>query len=271
MLVFDGEAATALWRPLVPAVLDGCRDAGLEIAGAWIRGTRGRGAAGGEALGDVPAAPIVMREHGALFEVDVRVGQKTGFFLDQRQNRALIGAHAAGATVVNLCCYTGGFSVHAALGGAQRVTSVDVAAPALAAVAGNLARSGVDPSAHEAVCADAFAFLEDAAARGRTWDIVIVDPPSFAPSEKARGQALRAYQRLNALALAVVAPGGSLASASCSSHVSEADLLGVVAAAGAQAGRRVRLRHILGAASDHPVLPAFPEGRYLSFLLGDVA
>jgi 23S rRNA (cytosine1962-C5)-methyltransferase len=268
--VFDGEAAAALWRPLLPAVLDGCREAGVTLAGAWSRGARGRGGKG-EALGDVPAAPVVMHERAARFAVDVRAGQKTGFFLDQRHNRALIGAHAAGATVLNLCCYTGGFSVHAALGGARRVTSVDLAAPAVAAVADNLARSGVDASAHEAVCADAFDFLDQARARGRRWDIVIVDPPSFAPSEKARGQALRAYQRLNALALEVVEPGGLIASASCSSHVTEADLLGVLAGAGAQTRRRVRLRHVLGAASDHPVLPAFPEGRYLSFLLGDVA
>ncbi|MCA9674319.1 MAG: class I SAM-dependent rRNA methyltransferase, partial [Myxococcales bacterium] len=224
-----------------------------------------------EALGAVPDGVIEIHEGAARFEVDVRAGQKTGFFLDQRPNRALVAAHAAGATVLNLFAYTGGFSVHAALGGAQRVTSVDLSAPAVAAIGRNLARSGVDPAGHEQVAIDAFAFLEQAAAQGRRWDVVIVDPPSFAPSEQARAKALRAYARLNELALAVVEPQGLLASASCSSHVSEADLLAVLAQASARSGRPLRLRFIGGAGSDHPVLPGFPEGRYLSFLLAAAA
>jgi len=264
--VFDGAAAARLWRPLLPAVLEGLREGGVAIAATWVRGARGEGG-GGEAIGDVPEL-VVIREAAARFEVDVRRGQKTGFFLDQRQNRALVAAHAAGAEVLNLFSYSGGFSIQAALGGARRVTSVDLSAPAIAAARRNAERSGV-AEAHEAVTADAFDFLADAAVRGRRWDIVIVDPPSFAPSEKARPAALRAYGRLNEAALAVVTPGGLFASASCSSHVSESDLIGVLADAGRRAERRLRLRHILGAASDHPVSPAFPEGRYLSFLFGD--
>jgi 23S rRNA (cytosine1962-C5)-methyltransferase len=270
VVVFDGDAAARRWRPLVDAVLDGARDAGFEVAGAWLRRPRGAADGAGEAVGVVPAE-VVIHEGAARFEVDVRHGQKTGFFLDQRSNRALVAAHAAGATVLNLFSYTGGFSVHAALGGARHVTSVDLSAPAIAAARRNAERSGVAAGAHDAVVADAFAFLDDAAVRGRRWDLVIVDPPSFAPSEKARPRALSAYGRLNRLALGVVAPGGVFATASCSSHVAEADLLAVVAEAGRRADRRVRLRHILGAAADHPVLPAFPEGRYLSFVLGDVA
>ena len=257
VVVFDGPAMERLWRPLLPAVLDGA-----GIARAWVRGARGGGGAG-EAIGAVPDE-IVIREGAARFEVDVRRGQKTGFFLDQRHNRAVVAAHAAGAEVLNLFSYTGGFSIQAALGGARHVTSVDLAAPAIDAARRNAARSGV--TAHDAVAADAFEFLAEAAARGRRWDLVICDPPSFAPSEKAKPKALRAYARLNAMAAAVVAPGGLFASASCSSHVTEADLLAVLA----RSGRRLRVRHILGAASDHPVLPAFPEGRYLTFVLGDV-
>lgn len=269
VIVFDGPAAAALWRPLVPAVLDGIRLGGVAVTGAWLRGARGEQDVG-EALGDVPAE-VIIREGAARFEVDVRHGQKTGFFLDQRQNRALVASHAAGLEVLNLFSYTGGFSIQAALAGARHVTSVDLSAPAIAAATRNAARSGVDAAAHDAVVADAFEYLTDAAARGRRWDLVIVDPPSFAPSEKARPRALRAYGRVNELALAVVAPGGLVASASCSSHVSEADLIAVLAEAGRRAGRRLRLRHIAGAASDHPVLPAFPEGRYLSLLLADAA
>jgi len=264
VVVFDGPAAAALWRPLVPAVLDGARDAGAKIEHAWYRGVRGEDDPG---EGDGPGE-VIIHEGAARFEVDVRRGQKTGFFLDQRGNRALVAQHAAGADVLNLFSYTGGFSVQAGLGGARRVMSVDISAPAIAAAGRNASRSGV--TAHEGVVADAFAFLDDAARHGRRWDVVIVDPPSFAPSEKAKPRALRAYTKLQEAALRVVAPGGLFASASCSSHVNEADLLGAVAA-GARAARvEVRLRHIGGAASDHPVLPAFPEGRYLTFLLGDV-
>ena len=267
VVVFDGPAAAALWRPLVPAVLDGIRLGGVAVTGAWLRGARGEQDPG-EALGDVPAE-VIIREGAARFEVDVRHGQKTGFFLDQRQNRALVANHAAGLEVLNLFSYTGGFSIQAALAGARHVTSVDLSAPAIAAATRNAVRSGVDVAAHDAVVADAFDYLTEAAARGRRWDLVIVDPPSFAPSEKARPRALRAYGRVNELALAVVAPGGLVASASCSSHVSEADLIAVLAEAGRRAGRRLRLRHIAGAGSDHPVLPAFPEGRYLSLVLAD--
>ncbi len=262
VVVFDGGAAARLWRPRLPAVLDGLRDAGVAIGAAWVRGVRGE-AGDGEAIGAIPDE-IVIHEGQARFEVDVRRGQKTGFFLDQRQNRALVAAHAAGATVLNLCSYTGGFSVQAALAGARRATSVDLAAPAIAAAARNAARSGV-AEAHEGVTADVFAFLEGA--RGRTWDIVIADPPSFAPSEQARPRALKAYARLADAALGAVAPGGLFAFASCSSHITEADLIGILA----RATRRVQIRHIAGAASDHPVLPAFPEGRYLKFLLCSVS
>jgi 23S rRNA (cytosine1962-C5)-methyltransferase len=160
--------------------------------------------------------------------------------------------------------YTGGFSLHAALGGAERVSSVDVAAPALAALRENLALSGLPEAAHDLHVSDAFAFLEDAAARGRRWDLVIVDPPSFAPSERAKPAALRAYVRLANAGLAVVEPMGRFALASCSSHVTEADLLASLTTPD------LRLRTAVGAASDHPVLPAFPEGRYLKFLFFDV-
>jgi 23S rRNA (cytosine1962-C5)-methyltransferase len=206
-----------------------------------------------------------MAEDDARFAVDVRAGQKTGFFLDQRDNRRTIRRHAAGARVLNLFSYTGGFSLHAALGGAVHVTSVDVAAPAIAALGKNLALSGLPETAHELVIADAFDFLALARTQGRRWDLVIVDPPSFAPSERARPGALRAYGKLTAAARAVVEPGGRFALASCSSHITVSDLLGI------QTDPELRLRAFAGAASDHPVLPAFPESQYLKFLFFDVS
>ena len=264
VVVFDGPAATAFWRPRLPDVFAGLERGGIAITHVWIRGER-RDRTAGEALRGDPPAEIVITEDEARFAVDVRAGQKTGFFLDQRDNRRIIRRHAAGATVLNVFSYTGGFSLHAALGGATHVTSVDIAAPAIAGIAHNLALSGISPAGHEGVTADAFDFFARSKQRGRTWDLVIVDPPSFAPSEKARPAALASYRKLAVAALGVIAPGGRFALASCSSHITEADLLGLAAGIGP-----LRLRLAGGAGSDHPVLPAFAEGRYLKFLFFDV-
>lgn len=264
VIVFDGPAASAFWRPRVPDVLAGLERAGISIAHVWMRGER-RERTAGEALRGDPPEEIVITEDEAKFAVDVRAGQKTGFFLDQRDNRRSVRRHAAGATVLNVFSYTGGFSVHAALGGAARVTSVDIAGPAIAGIAKNFERSGLAAASHEGVTADAFDFFARSKQRGRTWDLVIVDPPSFAPSEKARPAALAAYRKLAVAALAVTAPGGRFALASCSSHVTEGDLLDLASGLGP-----LRLRLAGGGGSDHPVLPAFPEGRYLKFLFFDV-
>jgi 23S rRNA (cytosine1962-C5)-methyltransferase len=266
VVVFDGPAASAFWRPRIDDVLAGLDRGGAAIRHVWLRGER-RDRSPGEALRGAPPVNIVISEDDARFGVDVRSGQKTGFFLDQRDNRRTIRRHAAGQTVLNLFAYTGGFSIHAALGGAARVTSVDIAAPAIAAIEKNAVLAGLDPSAHERVAADAFEFLDRAASQGRRWDLVIADPPSFAPSERAKGSALRAYEKLAAAALAVVEPRGRFAFASCSSHVTEADLMAVIAGL---PDADLRLRVAAGASSDHPVLSAFAEGRYLKFLFFDV-
>jgi 23S rRNA (cytosine1962-C5)-methyltransferase len=268
VVVFDGPAAAGFWRPRLGDVLAGLERGGAMIAHAWLRGERRRTAgvsSAGEAVRGEPPGELVIVEDEARFAVDVRAGQKTGFFLDQRDNRRTIRRHAAVETVLNLFAYTGGFSLHAALGGAARVTSVDIAPPAIAGLEHNLALSGLPAAAHERVATDAFDFLARAAKQHRRWDLVIADPPSFAPSERAKPAALAAYRKLAAAALAVTEPTGRFALASCSSHVTEADLLDVVAGLAP-----LRLRAVAGAASDHPVLPAFPEGRYLKFLLFDV-
>lgn len=269
VVVFDGAAASAFWRPRLPDVFAAIGEH-ATVEHVWLRGERGQRGAGEAWKGDPPAL-VVIAEDAARFHVDVRHGQKTGFFLDQRDNRTLVARHAAGARVLNLFGYTGGFSVHAALGGAREVTTVDIAAPAIAAARRNFTASGIDASAHAFAAVDAFDFLAQARADGRRWDLVIVDPPSFAPSERTRGRALGAYASINALAADVCEPGGLLASASCSSHVTEPDFLGALADAARQVNRPMRVRCLLGAASDHPILPAFPEGRYLKFALADLA
>ena len=259
----DGAGAAAFWTGRIAAVVDAARGAGLRIDRVWLRSRRGAGRA---LLGDPPPDRVTVHEDGLRFEVDVRQGQKTGLFLDQRENRRYLAALSGGRRVLNLFGYTGGFSLHADRGGAARVVTVDQARPAIEAAARNIAASGLDARTHELACADAFAWLESAAAAGRRFDVVVCDPPSFAPRAQALEAARAAYRRLNALALAVVAPGGLLLTASCSSHMTLGDLRDAVAAAALDTGRRVLVRTTRGAASDHPVLPAFPEGDYLKLL-----
>ncbi len=266
VVVFDGGAAAALWRPRLPAILAGLGDGGLAVRATWVRGVRGaRGADARDGGDGGPTVPIV--EHGARFTVDVRAGQKTGFFLDQRGNRARIAALAGGARVLNLFAYTGGFSVAAGRAGAAAVTSVDIAPAAIAAADRHWRDNGLPADHHRAVAADCFDFLAAAAGRGERWDVVVVDPPSFAASEAARPAGLAAYQRLNLAALAVTSPGGLLVAASCSSHVTERDLRGVLAEVGAAAARSLVVVEARGHDPDHPTLPAFPEGQYLKLLI----
>lgn len=210
---------------------------------------------------------LIVREHGMRFLVDIVHGQKSGLFLDQRENRRLIRRYTAGLSVWNGFAYTGGFSVAAGLGGARRVVTVDSAAPAVAAARRNFALNQLDPLAHEFYADDVFVHLKQVAQRGVVYDLVIVDPPSFAPTHRALPTALAAYRELHRLALAAVAPGGLLAAASCSSHVPETEFLSTLLDAAQQTRRRLRILEIHGQPADHPTLPAFPEGRYLKFIL----
>ncbi len=217
--------------------------------------------------GRAPDGPLQVEEHGLRLEADLRQGHKTGLYLDQRENRRRVGRLAAGRRVLNLFSYTGGFSVAAALGGATRVDSVDVAAPALAAAGRNFAMNGLSPDGpgYGFHAVDTMDFL--AAERG-PWDLIIADPPSMAPSADSRPKALAAYKLLARRCLERLAPGGILVSCSCSSHITAADLRGVLAEAATQAGRPLRLFALHGAGPDHPVLPAFPEGDYLQAWYG---
>lgn len=264
--VFDGAAAAALWRPHMRAVIDGLAAGGVELARMWGRADGKRGSSASTLMGDAPPKLIEIEEHGARFEIDVRSGQKTGFFLDQRANRQRVRALAKGKRVLNVYCYTGGFSVQAALGGAAAVTSVDIAAPAIAAVARHFELNGVAAPAHRHLAVDANDFFKDPERRREVYDVVIVDPPSFAPSEKTRPKGLAAYRAINTSAMRLVRPGGVLVSASCSSHVRADDLIEVVGAAAGETKRNARIFEVAGADVDHPVRAGFREGRYLDCL-----
>jgi 23S rRNA (cytosine1962-C5)-methyltransferase len=215
---------------------------------------------------------VEVREHGVPFVVDLVKGQKTGAFLDQRENRRRVGElvarrkHAGlGVRVLNLFSYTGGFSQRAALAGGT-VTSVDIAAPAHATAQESFRLAGLDPKAHTFASADAFAFLERAKTRGESWDVVISDPPSFAPSERAKPKAISAYRALHRACTAVLAPGGTFVAASCSSHISLEELTSTLDDITLERSD-LRVLELHGSPPDHPTLPSFPEGRYLKLAI----
>jgi 23S rRNA (cytosine1962-C5)-methyltransferase len=226
------------------------------------------GGRGGKVLfGKAPADPVVIREHGVRFGVDVRRGQKTGFFLDQRENRALVRRLSAGRSVLNCFSFSGGFSVNAALGGASRVFSVDQDADAIALARDNFGRNGLDPNAHDFLAADVFELLASFRREGRRFDLVILDPPAFAKSQRAVQGALDGYASLNRQALEVVEPGGLLVTASCSARVSPEAFEGAVREAGFKASVDLTLLEERFQPPDHPLRLQFPEGRYLKFLV----
>lgn len=273
VVVFDGEAAATLRQAVVRCFASNTQ--AWSLTTLIERHQRRQGHGHDWLYGPPPALPEkqrgrhplewVYREHGMHLLVDVENGQKTGTYLDQRENRRFVRSRAAGLSVWNGFCYTGGFSVAAALGGATRVVSVDRQAAAIETARRNFALSGLPMKPHDFLVQDVFVALRAAKAAGERFDWVIVDPPSFAPTEAAVPQARLAYQRLVAQALDIVTPGGFLSAASCSSHVDEEAFLSAMCDGARVAGRALRFLEIRGQPGDHPTLPAFPEGRYLKF------
>lgn len=218
-------------------------------------------------VGQLTVNPVPFLENGVYFVADVINGQKTGFFLDQRNNRKLIGEMAANRAVLNVFGYTGGFSVYAGLGGASRVTTVDLSGPALQTAEQHWRSNNLPPAQHRAIKADAFSFLADAAKNKDAWDLVVIDPPSFASSKETLKSGLAAYQKLIAAATAVVNADGLLAAASCSSHVDLAAFLIACEEGVSKARRRATVLAIAGQPADHPTPLVFSEFRYLKFVL----
>lgn len=264
---------TAAWLPHLGAVLDGLR-AVMTPARIVLRMSRNMASAahrehglenGRELTGAGVDGPVLFRENGLLFEADLVHGQKTGFFLDQRDNRARVEGLAGGRTVLNVFAYTGGFSIYAARGGAREVTSLDLSAPALAAAERNFAHNAADArvaaTGHRTLQGDAFELLRELATEGVRYDVVILDPPAFA---KARGEvdrALESYATLVRLGLDVLERGGTLVAASCSSRVTADEFATMVTDTAHAAGRPLHVLERTGHALDHPV--TFAEGAYL--------
>ena len=206
----------------------------------------------------------VATENGLKFHIDWLKGQKTGFFVDQRDNRALLERYARGRSVLNMFCYTGGFSVYALRGGAELVHSVDSSAKAVDLTRANVALNFPGDTRHEAYAEDAFKYLD---AMGQRYDLIVLDPPAFAKHRDALRQALKGYTRLNAKAFEKIRPGGILFTFSCSQVVTKDQFRMAVFTAAAQSKRRVRILHQLHQPADHPVNIYHPEGEYLKGLV----
>ncbi len=217
--------------------------------------------------GRLPPRDLVVEEHGLLYHADLAAGQKSGLYFDQRENRLTLGSWCRDKMVLDCFCYAGGFSLHAVRGGAARVTACDSAGAAVDAARRNFRLNGFDPARHEFVTQDCFDLLDQYGSEGRRFDVVVLDPPSFARERKRRHAAVRAYVRLNRLALGCLGPGGLLVSASCTSQVSAGTFREALGEAARRAGRRLITVHEAGQAVDHPVPAHFPEARYLKFVV----
>lgn len=256
---FDGEGSRAFYADLDKQLRECGAGLNLPLRKVIDRDAR-----------EQEAEEVQVEENGIHFWVDLGRGQKGGLFLDQRDNRRAVAARAEGKSVLNLFGYTGGFSLYAARAGATHTDTVDIARPAIAAARRNFEGNGLPLEAAGLHATDVFAFLARAIAQKQSWDIVISDPPSFAPSKNSLPMARRSYLQLHRLATQVVRPGGLLAAASCSSHLDRREFLALVKTGVHQAGRRFTLESYTGAGLDHPTLPVFPEGDYLKFALGKV-
>ncbi len=263
------SAGAEHWRAeLAGAVreLTGCACV-YERSDADVRELEGLSARSGVLHGSLPAAGVNMREHGLIYGVDVTKGHKTGFYLDQRDNRKRVGELARGREVLNCFCYTGGFTLNALAGGAASVLSVDSSAAALAQAQDNLERNGLDAARAEWQEADAFKYLRTLRDQRRSFDLIVLDPPKFAPTAAFAEKAARGYKDINLLALKLLRPGGLLASFSCSGGVSADLFQKILAGAALDAGAEASIVGRFAAAADHPVLLSFPEGDYLKGLL----
>lgn len=254
-----------------PAILEHLRER-LAPKGVWLRTEKGIGevegleAADGLLWGEEPSRPLFIEENGLQLGVDVVEGHKTGYYFDQRENRRAVAGYAAGRRVLDAFCYTGGFGLAAAKNGASHVTAVDSSGPALETARANAELNGLSER-FRFVDSAAVPFLEQAAASGDKFDLIVLDPPKMARTRSGIDRALKGYLRLNRLALEILAADGILATCSCSGLVEREVFLDVVARAALEAGRTVQLLETRGQAVDHPVSAFCRESAYLKCVI----
>lgn len=267
------SAGADKWRKAIVAGLvkaTGCARI-YERSDSDVRGLEGLEPTVGWLHGEPPAGALSIDENGVQLAVDVVGGHKTGFYLDQRDNRAWLRSVAAGKDILNCFCYTGGFSLQALAGGAAHVLSIDSSGPALAQARANLALNPQLPAERaEWLEADVFQALRDFRKAGRTFDLIVLDPPKFAPSAAHADRAARAYKDINLLGFRLLRPGGLLMTYSCSGGIGLELFQKIVAGAALDAGREARIVRRLSGTADHPVALNFPEGEYLKGLLVQV-
>lgn len=264
------SAGADKWRNAIVAGLvkaTGCARV-YERSDSDVRGLEGLGPTTGWLHGEAPSTPLSIDENGVRLAIDIAGGHKTGFYLDQRENRALLGQLSAGKDVLNCFCYTAGFSLQALAGGAKSVLSIDSSGPALAQAQANLALNPTLPSDRaQWLEADVFQALRDFRKAGRTFDLIVLDPPKFAPSAAHAERAAKAYKDINILGFRLLRPGGFLMTYSCSGGVGLEMFQKIIADSALDAGRNARIVRRLSGAADHPVALNFPEGEYLKGLL----
>jgi 23S rRNA (cytosine1962-C5)-methyltransferase len=244
----------------------GCANV-YERSDASVREREGLAKATGVLAGAAPPEHIHIEEHGVRYAVNVRTGHKTGFYIDQRDNRQLVMQHAKGREVLNCFCYTGGFTLAAMRGGAAGVTSVDSAGDALALAKRNFDLNGFDPAKAHWCDADVFGLLRQMRQQGRSFDLIVLDPPKFASSAQQVERAARAYKDVNLLALQLLRENGLLFTYSCSGAISAELFQKIIAGAATDAKVNARILRRMHAGMDHPLMTSFPEGDYLKGLL----
>lgn len=263
------SAGAEKWRDAICRALLGATDAKriFERSDSEVRKLEGLEAQTGWLHGEARENALTIEEYGVTLGVDIIGGHKTGFYLDQRENRRLTRELAAGRRVLNCFCYTGAFSLQALAGGANEVISIDSSGPALAQAARNLAANpALDAARARWVEADVFAALREYRAAEERFDLIILDPPKFAPSAAHADRAARAYKDINLLGFRLLKPGGILMTYSCSGGIGLELFQKIVSSAAADAGVTASIIHRLSAAADHPIGLAFPEGEYLKGL-----
>lgn len=267
------SAGADKWRDAIAAALAQATDCArvFERSDSDVRTLEGLRPRTGFLHGEEPGADLVIDEHGIRLGVDIHGGHKTGFYLDQRENRLLVRELADGRSVLNCFCYTGGFSLQALAGGATQVLSIDSSGPALESARRNLALNPQLPAGRaEWRDADVFEELRALKKGGARFDLIILDPPKFAPSAAHADRAARAYKDINLLGFRLLSPGGLLMTYSCSGGIGVDLFRKIVAGAAIDAGADARILRRLAASPDHPVALAFPEGEYLKGLLCQV-
>ncbi len=262
-------AGSEFWRETLADLLleiTGCSTI-YERSDADVRELEGLAPRNGLLRGSLTSPSLQITEYGLKFLVNIETGHKTGFYLDQRSNRKRVGELARGRDVLNCFCYTGGFSVHAAAGGAKSVLSVDTSGDALALGRENIALNGIQAESLDWSDADVFTALRKFRDQNRSWDLIVLDPPKFAPTAAQAEKAARGYKDINRLAFKLLRPGGILATFSCSGGIDAGLFQKIVASAALDAGVEAQIVETLTQGPDHPVSIHFPEGAYLKGLV----